>query len=338
MDKATKKWLLMAGGAGALLLREVVRHRRAFELRGKIVLITGGSRGLGLVLARAFAREGAHIALCARDGSELDRARADLLRSGADVYTVVCDVTDLQAVETMVQQVSYHFGHIDVLVNNAGIIEVGPLEEMQITDFEEAMKTHFWATVYTSLAVLPMMRERRRGRIINISSVGGKISVPHLLPYSASKFAQVGFSEGLRAEAIKDNIFVTTVCPGLMRTGSHLQAQFKGQNKKEFAAFSLLGSLPIFSISAESAARQILTACRNGDPEIILSLPAQAGALFHGLFPGLTANLFGLAERLLPQPGGIGKRKTSGAETLHSISPSLLAALNAGAAKQNNET
>src|SRR5437868_10247139 len=173
------------------------------------------------------------------------------------------------------------FGRIDVLVNNAGTIEVGPMEVMTLDDYEKAMRTHFWGPLYMVLAVLPEMRARKEGRIVNVSSIGGKISVPHLLPYCASKFALTGFSEGLRAELAKDGIVVTTVCPGLMRTGSPLNAFFKGQHQAEYAWFSISDSLPISSISAQRAARQIVRACKNGDAEVILSVPAQLAALFH---------------------------------------------------------
>src|SRR5205823_4029010 len=135
-----------------------------------------------------------------------------------------CDVTHRREVTQFVRATRERFGRIDVLVNNAGTIEVGPMEVMTLDDYDRAMKTHFWGPLYMVLAVLPELRKRREGRIVNVSSIGGKISVPHLLPYCASKFALTGFSQGLRAELAKDGIVVTTVCPGLMRTGSPLNA------------------------------------------------------------------------------------------------------------------
>src|SRR5262249_9500692 len=146
--------------------------------------------------------------------------------------------------------------------------------------------------------------QRGEGRIVNIASIGGELSVPHLLPYSASKFALVGLSSGLRAELAKDGIIVTTVCPGLMRTGSPWNATFKGQHRIEYAWFSVSDALPVVSLSADRAARQIVAACKRGDAEVILSLPAQLAVLFYGLFPGLTSDLFGLINRFLPGPGG----------------------------------
>ena len=181
------------------------------------------------------------------------------------------------------------------------------------------------------------MRKRGQGRIVNISSIGGKVSPPHLLPYGASKFALTGFSEGLRAELAKDGILVTTVIPGLMRTGSPRNALFKGQHRAEYAWFSISDSLPILSISAEAAARKIVSACQHGDAELILSLPAQLAVRFHGLFPGLTAELMGLANHFLPGPGGIGTRSVPGRESTSALSPSWATTLTEEAARRNNE-
>jgi NAD(P)-dependent dehydrogenase (short-subunit alcohol dehydrogenase family) len=337
-NKQKEKLLWAVAGAGALLAaRAVVRKVNEYDLSGKTVLITGGSRGLGLVMARELAREGAQIAICARDVEELERARMDLVRRGARVLAVACDITDRAQVEKMVQEVREHFGRIDVLVNNAGIIEVGPMEVMTLEDYEEAMKTHFWGPLYATFSVLPEMRERGEGRIVNISSIGGKISVPHLLPYSASKFALVGFSEGLRAELKKDGIVVTTVCPGLMRTGSPRNATFKGQHRAEYAWFSISDSLPVSSMSAERAARQIISATKRGDAEIVLSIQAKAAVLFHGVFPGLTADLLGQINKLLPEPGGIWTARAKGKDSMSESSPSWLTTLSEQAAVRNNE-
>jgi Short-chain dehydrogenases of various substrate specificities len=327
-----------AAGVGALLaVRAVVRRWREYDFKDKTVLITGGSRGLGLVLAREFAREGARIAICARDTEELDRARRDLKQRGAQVLAVPCDVTDRAQVFEMVHSVREHFGGIDVLVNNAGVIQVGPFEVMTLEDYEEAMRVHFWGPLYTMLAVLPEMQKRRAGRIVNISSIGGKISVPHLVPYSASKFALVGLSEGLRAELQKDGVLVTTVCPGLMRTGSPRNAIFKGQHRAEYAWFSISDSLPVTSMNAERAASQIIDACRRGDAEVVLTIQAQLAVKFHGLFPGLTADMLGIVNRLLPGPGGIGRRRAKGKDSESAVAPSLLTALTEAAARDNNE-
>jgi short-subunit dehydrogenase len=333
-----KALAITATGIGLLLAgRAIIRRWKSYDLRGKTVLITGGSRGLGLVMAREFVHQGARVAICARDPDELERARKELILRGGDVFSILCDLGDRSAVEQMVRTLQEEFGEIDVLVNNAGIISVGPVEEMTIDDFEEAMQTNYWAAVYTIMAVLPHMLERGKGRIVNIASIGGKISVPHLLPYSASKFALVGLSTGLHAEVAKDGIVVTTVCPGLMRTGSPRNATFKGNHRAEYAWFSISDSLPLISMNAQRAARQIITACKRGDAEVVLSIPAKLAVRFHNLFPELTGGLMGIVNRLLPPPGGIGAKRALGSESESSLSTSFLTSLSDKAARENNQ-
>jgi short-subunit dehydrogenase len=340
MRRLHKQTLLVtaAGFGFVLAARAAARWRRPYDLRDKVVLITGGSRGLGLTMARQLLHRGAYVAMCARDESELERARSDLCRHEGRVLPVPCDITDREQVLTMVDHVDRHFGRIDVLINNAGTIQVGPVELMTLTDYEEAMDVHFWGPLYTILAVLPAMCQRREGRIVNISSIGGKVSVPHLLPYSASKFALVGLSEGLRAELRKDGIVVTTVCPGLMRTGSPRNAFFKGQHQTEYAWFSISDALPIVSQSAERAARQIIAACQRGDAQVVLSLPAKLATTVHSLFPSWTTDVLGVVNRLLlPAPGGIGSAQRPGKHSASQLSPSWLTTLSDRAAQRNNE-
>ena len=329
-----------AAGLGMFLAaRSAVRWSRRFDFSGKTVLVTGGSRGLGLLMAREFVDEGARVAICARDGDELNRAREDLLegRRDAQVLALPCDLTDRTQIERMVADVNERFGGVDVLVNNAGTILVGPMEVMTPEDYEEAMRLHFWAPLYTTLAALPHMRSRGAGRIVNISSIGGKVPAPHLLPYTASKFALTGLSEGLRVELSKDNILVTTVCPGLMRTGSPRNAWFKGQHRAEYAWFSISDALPLTSMSARRAARQVVNACRYGKAEVVLSWQAKLATTFHAVFPGLSTQLNGLINRLLPGPGGIGEGRAKGRDSYSKASPSWLTALDERAARENNE-
>jgi short-subunit dehydrogenase len=330
----------VAIGLGALLaIIWAVRswQESQYNLTGKTVLITGGSRGLGLVMTRQLVQSGARVAICARDTAELERARVELEQQGKEVLAVPCDVTDKTQVEQLVKSVSDRFGQIDILINNAGTIQVAPMELMTVDDYDEAMKIHFWAPLYTTLAALPQMRQRHAGRIVNISSIGGKVSTPHLLPYSASKFALTGLSEGMRAELAQDGIIVTTVCPGLMRTGSPENAFFKGKHRQEYTWFSISDSLPFISMSAESAARQTIAALKRGDAEVILSLPALIGDKFHALFPGLTADILSWVNRFLPKADGIGSDRLQGKDSHSSLSPSVLTAASNKAAEQNNE-
>jgi short-subunit dehydrogenase len=322
---------------GALAAGAVWAGRRAtrFSFRGKAVLITGGSRGLGLVLARALAREGARLALCARDGAELERAASSLRAQGAQVVEVRCDLTRRDQIEQMVRAVSTQLGGIDVLVNNAGIIQVGPLAEQRPEDFEEAMAIHFWAPLHATLAVIPGMRARRSGRIVNIASIGGKLAVPHMAPYCASKFALVGLSSALQSELAGDGVRVTTVCPGMMRTGSHVHARFKGKHRAEYAWFTLGNALPLTSVSAERAARRIVAAARRGQAELVIGWSAKLAVRLQALMPETTAFALRQVAAVLPEPGGIGSSSASGRES--ASGRSLATTLSDRAAIRNNE-
>ncbi len=303
--------VLAVAGLSLLGPRTLARLREA-DLSGQVALITGGSRGLGLLMARELAREGCRLAICARDEAELERARADLEGRGATVLAVICDVADRSQVDRMVRQVTERYGRIDVLINNAGVIQSGPVRTMTLEDYEEALGTMFWGVVHPTLAVMTQMIERGAGRIANITSIGGKVSVPHLVPYASAKFAAVGFSEGLRAELAGEGISVTTIVPGLMRTGSSFNAFFKGQQEREFRLFAILDSLPFISMDAERAARQIVTAVKRGEAERILGIPANVAARVHGVLPGLTTDVLGLVNRLLPGPDDRGTARSRG--------------------------
>ena len=303
---------LGAGLAVATVTRRTLDRLSEESLRGEVALITGGSRGLGLALARELAGEGCRLAICARDGAELERARTDLTSTGAEVLTVVCDVRDQGQVAVMVAEVTEHFGRIDLLINNAGIITVGPVATMTAEEFARAMETDFWGVLYPTLAVLPQMRERRRGRIVTITSVGGKISMPHLLPYNSAKFAAVGFSEGLHAELAPEGIVVTTVVPGEMKTGSHLHAEFGGEREKEYRWFALGASSPL-TISADRAARTIVRGIKRGTADLTFPISAKLAARLNGLFPGVTAGALTAIARLLPGTGDGSRGMETGA-------------------------
>jgi NAD(P)-dependent dehydrogenase (short-subunit alcohol dehydrogenase family) len=294
--------------------------------RGGVALVTGGSRGLGLLIARELAIRGFCLAICARDSAELAAAESELAGLGAEVLAVRCDVADREEVERLVRSVVERFGGLDVLVNNAGIIEVAPVTAMTVEDFTTALDVMFWGTLHPTLAALPQLRAQGRGRIINITSIGGKISAPHLLPYNCAKFAAVGLSEGLRAELGGSGVTVTTVVPGLMRTGSHVHAFFKGQQRKEFAWFAVAASLPGLSMNAKRAARRAVRAGLAGRAELILTPAATLAVRVHGLFPGTTARALGVANRFLPSAGP-DSRPVPGAAAAKDLDSRLLRAV-----------
>ncbi|MET0401471.1 MAG: SDR family NAD(P)-dependent oxidoreductase [Cystobacter sp.] len=325
---------LTAAGMGAVMgLRALRREKVTFE--GRTVLVTGGSRGLGLEMARHFVREGARVVICAREQVELARAKDELEALGGQVLAIPCDVTDRQQVKALVSRVHDRFGPVEVLVNNAGLIQVGPLGAMDEQDFSEAMDLHFWAPLHTMLEVLPEMKDRGWGRIVNLASIGGRVSVPHLLPYSASKFALVGLSDGLRAELSQDGILVTTVCPGLMRTGSPPNVFVKGDHEAEYAWFVTSDSIPGISMNAERAARKIVEACRRGDAEALIGLPAKVAAIARTLAPNLTAAVLEQITRMMPQDANPERRRGYESET--PLTRSWVTQLTRWAAERNNE-
>jgi short-subunit dehydrogenase len=310
-----------------------------FDLAGKNALITGGSRGLGLEIARVLVAKGTHVALVARDSAELERALHDLrgVRANESLRVVghVCDLSESDAIAQMLDTVRATFGAIDVLVNNAGTIQVGPLDAMTLKDFEDAMKLHCAAPLRMSLWLRDDMRERGGGRIANIASIGGIVSVPHLLPYSASKFALMGLSQGLRTELAQDNIFVSTIAPGLMRTGSPRRALFKGDHNREYAWFKISDSLPLLSVSSKRAAERIVKAIELGEPHVVIGLAAKAATIAAAVAPGVLSRVLTLANAILPN--GPNPDARAGHESESAVTSLGLTVLSDRAAVRNNE-
>ena len=274
MNRKRALTLGIALGAGMGLVARALRSARAVSFAHNIVLIFGGSRGLGLVLARELAAEGATVILAARQVDELERARDELTASGAGVTIIPC-------------------------------------------------APH-----------APGRRQAHRQYLVNRREDRHAASVP----YSASKFALTGLSEGLRAELARDGIRVTTVCPGLMRTGSTYNAWFKGQHRREFAWFHIADSIPGISIGAGRAARQIIDACRHGDAELIITPGARLAVLLNAACPGTMAKAMAIANRLLPSPAEHGGDEAqSGWQSISRFVPSTLTTLADRASLANNE-
>lgn len=312
-------------GAGTLWgARAYRRYRRRIDLADRVVVITGATSGHGLMVARQAAARGAHLVLAARKPDQLRASETVLMGEGArSVLSVATDVGDEGQARSLIDQAIARHGRIDVLINNAGIIQVGPLEAMTLDDFRAAMATNFWGAVHTTLAALPHMRAKGFGRIGNVVSIGGKVAAPHLLPYSASKFALTGFTEGLRTELAKDNILVTGLYPATMRTGGHTHALFKGRHESEFTWFALSDSLPVLSSSAERVATSFLKAICDGDAEVLVGWQTYLAVLLQGLLPNETAEFLALVNRFLPGSDGRPTAAISG-QDLHGTAPDLL--------------
>lgn len=307
---------------GSAFLRPFTRAGRRFDVCNRAVFISGGSRGLGLEIAHVFGARGARVAICGRDAEELERARTALGENRIHAFTVVADMRRKEASRNALQATEAQLGAIDVLVNTTGTIAAGPFDAFAHDDYRDAMDAHFWAPLYAIDTLKPAMRARRSGRIVNIASIGGRVSVPHRLPDSASSFALVGLSEGLRAELIRDGVYVTTVITGLMRPARSDAASFSGRNRLENAGLRIADSLPWLSVDAMRAAQAIVDATERGDAALTLSVPARILSLVHGLFPGPLTELVGLVARVLPPPGSGGRGPRPGYESHTALSRS----------------
>ena len=327
---------LLLGLAAGAAANAALKRREHFDFANRAVLITGGSRGLGLTLARQLADQGARLMLVARDPDELQRAVDELRGRGADAEGFVGDVTEAGTAVNAVAATVQAFGRLDVLINNAGIITMGPLETMTEKDFEICMATHLWAPLRFMNAALPYLKQER-GRIVNVASFAGKFAVPHMAPYCASKFALVGLSDAFRAELAESGVKVTTVCPGLMRTGSHVHAQFKGRHAQEFAWFALGLSTPLTSMRAERAAEQILRACQLGKARIVVGVQAKLAVLADSLFPNIAAELAKVANHLLPSSPGPAGKPLRGSDARGPFPPRLMTALPDAASATHNQ-
>ena len=327
--------LLLAAGAWLLTRRASRRPLVA----GRVALVTGGSRGLGFLVARELGRRKLRVVICARDEQELERARNVLTAEGLDVTALPCDVSDEEGMRTLVADVEENLGPVELLVNNAGIIQVGPAEAMSLEDYHHALDVMFFGPLNAAEAVLPGMRSRRRGTVVNVTSIGAGVGIPHLAPYTAAKFAARGWSETLGAEAARHGVHVITVMPGLMRTGSFGRALVKGQRHVEASVFALLASLPLLTVSAERAARRIVLAAERGERFVVIGVPARLLRLAHALAPGLVVRTLGVVNRLLPGASPQAREGMALPAELYrrGLARSILMALGDRAAKRYNE-
>ncbi len=169
-------------GVATLALSKVTKP---YSFENRVAMITGASRGLGLALAKRLVREGAYVSLLARDAKELEQAKNLLLAHTTADHILICecDVTDNGQLTKAFQKTVHELGDIDLLINNAGAIIVGPFESMTLEDFDAQIKLHLYANINATQKILPIFRKNKGGRIVNICSMGGKVAVPHMLPY-----------------------------------------------------------------------------------------------------------------------------------------------------------
>lgn len=246
------------------------------DFRGKTALITGASSGIGELLASRMAARGARVALTARRVDELEKVAARIRAAGGEAVVLPCDVADRDAVFAAARAAEQALGGVDILVNNAGYGHHRTFLEWDVEDIERMMRVNYLGTVYWTKALLPRMVERRRGWLVFIASVAGRIAVPDESAYAASKFAMVGLAEALSLEVEDHGVHVLTVCPGAIRT--------------PFFDAEALARMPRTSrrlmVEPEGLVEAIIAALRAGKRELTYPRAIAAGYLVRALAPG----------------------------------------------------
>jgi short-subunit dehydrogenase len=248
------------------------------EMKGKVVVVTGASMGIGEEIAKIFADHGASVVLLSRDASRAEAAR---YRVGHTERTlaIACDVRHREEIDRALGLTLHHFDRIDVWVNNAGVGIRDSVADVEMSACRELFETNFFGMIHGMQAVIPAMREAGGGSIINISSVAGHIPVAFLAPYSATKFAMNALGKGARMELKGDNINVLTVCPGYVRTdfGEHVVANRRGNVRAQ----------SIQGITAERVARATYEGYRKRKREVIVPWTMIPVVKLYQMLPGL---------------------------------------------------
>ncbi|MGB3535381.1 MAG: SDR family oxidoreductase [Microcoleaceae cyanobacterium] len=260
---------------------------------GKTVLITGASQGSGKATALLFARKGYNVVLAARSGDKLEAAAEEVRKLGASALAITTDVTDFQQIENLVQKSLDFYDTIDVLVNNAGICLSGPVEKTTLEDWQNIINTNLWGYVHTIHALLPHFLQRNCGTIVNIGSFGGKMPLPEMTAYCASKYAVTGLTESLRLELAKTNIQVCIVHPGIINSDFLDRAQFRGQDQAETEKRrqQMTQMLQSSIVSQpEDIAKAIWEAVKQKQNDTVVG-PAVVATEAYRLFPGLVQTI-----------------------------------------------
>ncbi|HJM45470.1 MAG TPA: SDR family oxidoreductase [Candidatus Nitrosopelagicus sp.] len=253
------------------------------NFKNKVVVITGASSGIGEAAAEQFAKRGANLVLVARRKEKLEQVEQKLSKYSIKTLIQVCDVSDKQQVKQMSEKVIETFSRIDILVNNAGFVIYGKVEELSIEDIESQMKTNYFGTINCTKHFLPHFLKQNSGHMVNVASVGGSFGVPGIASYCATKFAMLGFSEGLHHELHGTNVGVTVVSPIMVRTSLFDHPSFKNFTKHATG----------ISLSADTVANAIIKASDSSKLEIVVPSYVRIGIWFKQTFPFLINPIIG---------------------------------------------
>lgn len=261
------------------------RDRWNWELRGRVAVVTGASRGIGEAIAAALAAEGCRLVLAARSTERLEEVAEVLrLRHGVEVLVVPTDMGDEGQCRALIRAAASHFGTIDILVNNAGMGIYGAMDELHLDDLRHVFAVNFFGPMAALQAAVPIMRSQGGGTIVNVSSIVGKFPQPLGGGYSASKFALHGASGAARAELKRDNIEVVLVSPGLTDTefSQHSRISVPGAEHRQGERHSLGRG-----VEPERVGQRTVAAIRKGEREAFVTLFDRALVWFAVHFPAL---------------------------------------------------
>ena len=253
------------------------------DFKNKVVLITGASSGIGKQTAIEFAKLGSSIILVARRKNKLEQVENELKQFNVNTLVCVCDVSKKDQVEELSKIVLQKFDSIDILVNNAGFVIYGSVSDLSINEIESQMETNYFGMIYCVKNFLPLMLKKKSGHIVNVASVGASFSVPGVSSYCATKFAMLGFSEGLKHELYGTGVGLTVVSPIMVRT-----PLFEHPSFTNFSKFSTGVSL-----SSETVAKTIIKASNSSRLEIVVPSVARAAIWFKQTFPFLINPIIG---------------------------------------------
>lgn len=257
------------------------------DFRNKVVVITGASSGIGEASAIQFAKKGSHVVLVARRENKLLAVKKKISKFNVKSLVCSCDVSQKSQVKQMSQNVLDTFGRIDVLVNNAGFVIYGKVNELTIEEIESQMFTNYLGMIYCTKNFLPIMLEQNSGHIVNVASVGASFGVPGIAAYCATKYAMLGFSEGLKHELHETKIGVTVVSPIMVRTNLFEHPSFENFSKRATG----------ISLSSDTVAKAVVKAANSNKLEIVVPSVARAGIWAKHTFPFFVNPIIGSAFR-----------------------------------------